>query len=51
MNELEKIINKAIPLPTCPAKQVHAIATRVWLKREIEKLMQVNLKPLPTITK
>ena len=33
--ELEKIICKAIPLPTCPQKKEAAILTRLWLKREI----------------
>jgi hypothetical protein len=38
MDKLEQIINKAIPLPTCPQKKEAAIAARVWLKREIERL-------------
>ena len=37
---LEVLICKAMPLPTCPQKRVNVIASRVWLKREIEKIYQ-----------
>ena len=46
---LEELICKAIPLPTCPQKRVNAMASRVWLKREIEKLYEPMLKRVKTV--
>jgi len=36
---VEEICKKAIPLPECPVKKADAIARRIWLKKEIEKLL------------
>jgi len=42
--QLEKVICKALPLPSCPQKAEAIKLTRVWLKREILKLYtpQIN---------
>ena len=42
MTEQETIISiceKAIALPECPLKKKYAIASRIWLKLQIEKLL------------
>lgn len=36
--QLEKLIIKAIDLPTCPVKREHAIAQRAWLKKKVLEL-------------
>jgi hypothetical protein len=37
--QLEEICKRAIPLPECPVKKQDAIARRIWLKKEIKKLL------------
>jgi len=49
-SELEKLICKAIPLPSCPQKKEAAVASRAWLKKELLKLFTSN-KPGPSLTK
>lgn len=42
MTEQQTIISiceKAIELPSCPVKKKHAVASRIWLKLQIEKLL------------
>ena len=35
--EIEKDIKRAIPLPDCPVKKEHAIASRIWLEKKINE--------------
>lgn len=37
--EIEKIVQRAIPLSSCPTTKANEITRRVWLKREILKLL------------
>jgi len=42
MTEQEKInaiCEKAIELPSCPVKKKHAVASRIWLKLQIQNLL------------
>lgn len=34
-DQIKYDIAKAIPLPDCPVKKEHAIASRIWLQKKI----------------
>ncbi len=46
-NEIEEICKRAIELPTCPSKKIEAVARRVRLKKDIEKLLEQRNKTQP----
>lgn len=51
---IRQLIVKAIPLPDCPVKKAHAIASRAWLEKEfnayiadLKKQYEQPVKPEP----
>lgn len=39
VSDVRMDIQKAIPLPDCPVKKEHAIASRIWMEKKINEYL------------
>lgn len=47
---VEQIVEKAIPLSSCPVKKQHELARRIWLLNKINALLEDNKRKYNPVT-